>query len=347
MSIWGMPRSPRWRFTLLDANLRERNLLTSVREGDMELSADSRLGGSGKITIGDTETVNWLSDRVRIFYDPGIPGVTGWAVATFMFASPTLKVDDGKQFFEVDLLPLTTIVDGYSLERRLVADKGVNIIRLVEQLLRECSVTNIAVTPSARVLTDTITFKPGDSYLTVINTLLDAVGYWGLWVDALGQFRLEPYTLPGERAVQFEFVRGKHSIHAAKWEREHDIASVPNKYIVVGHGTDEKPPLVGVATDENPNSPYSVQARGRVITKADTGVEGADQTVFDRLAAKRLIAAQSVVAKLTVSHAIVPIQLRELVLFVDTGISVRATVQRMRFRFTDDSLCEASWREVR
>lgn len=347
MTVYSGPRKPRWVFELLDSEDNPIDLLDGVTGGGVSVVAASRLGGSGSLTVDDRgQNIDWLSNRVRVTYNPGISGVAAWPVATMLFTSPTLRVVDGLQSYSVDLLSKLAVIDEDTVDGVYSLEAGTPIIAAVVELIQSAGESRISVTPSDATLRNSIVFDAAESKLTIINTLLEAAGYWSLWCDGGGQFRVEPYVAPRDRAVSFVFAAGEASIHKPVWEREQDLASVPNKFQVVGEGSETDAPLVGVAVNEDPDSIFSIPSRGRTITASETGVEGADQAVFDQLAQRRLLDAMSPVARLKASHAIVPLEPNQVVAFRPKGFSVLASVQRMDFSFEFDAQCDAEWREL-
>lgn len=350
MVAWHGPRRPRWSFRLLDRSDWDLGELdgVSTEVGQVELRALSRLGGSGSLTIADRgQAIDWMTHRVQAIYDPGISGAAAWPVATMLLSSPIERHTEAGREFEVGLLPKTAVVDEDSVESMYSLAAGTPIIATVVQLIQSTGESRIAVTPSGATLSNAQVWEAGTSKLTIVNDLLTAAGYWSLWCDGGGQFRVEPYRLPSERAVAFDFAAGTTSIHRPTWSREQDHSSVPNRFVVIGQGSDEAPPLVGVAENDDPASPYSFQARGRWITATEEGVEGDSQTVFDLLARRRLLDAMSPVAKLDVEHAIVPLEPNQLVLFrPSVGAPRLATIQGMTIGFGYDAHCAAEWREI-
>lgn len=334
----------RWEHTLLDDTDTPLRVLQHVTGGDCEIVAQSPLGGSGVLTLDDGDNIDWMRHRVQSVY---INGAERWAVGTFLFASPREQHTATGINYEVVLLTKMNIIDEDSIEARLSLPENEPIIPAVVALIESTGETRIAVTGSTATLRTALTFEPGTSKLAIINELLEAAGYWSLWCDGTGMFRVEPYVDPEKRAPVIEFEHGETSIHAAEWEHEQDHTKVPNRFITVGRGDEETPALVGIATNENPDSPYSYQARGRWITAQETGVEGADQTVFDELAARRLRDAMHPVSRLTVTHGMVQLNPNDVVGFTpEDGQRRLATVQRMRIRYQFDTDIEAEWRQV-
>lgn len=335
-------RKPRWKVWLLDEFDNRVRLLRSVEGGAVSVVAQSRLGGSGDLTL--VEAVDWLSARCQIVYDPGT-GDAEWPVATMLFTSPETTYAGTRTVYDVQLLSKMSVVDEDTVESTFSLPAGVNIIDTVVSLIQSTGETRVAVTPSSATLTNPQMWDAGESKLTIINDLLQAAGYWTLWCDGAGLFRVEPWQSPADRVVSWVFETGETSIVEAGHTFTQDMSSVPNKVVVVGEGDGDNPPLVGVATNENPESMFSYQSRGRWITSTETGVEADSQTVIDQIAQRRLLDAMSPVGRIKVSHGVVPLEPDQLVMFRD-GDTLRATVQRMSFRLESGAQCAAEWRLV-
>lgn len=341
------PRRPSWEYLLLNDLDIPIRALDGVTGGSVEVSATTRLGGSARLTLDDRgQGIDWMRHRLQIRYNPGIRGVDPWPVGTYLFTSPSMTRHDDRITYQVDLLSKLAILDEDTVEDRYSLAAATPIIPTVVSLIESTGETRVAVTESEATLSGALMWEAGTPRLTIINDLLQAAGYWALWVDGAGQYRVEPYTAPGDRATVWEFAAGETAIHEPGWSREQDLSTVPNRAVIVGQGTDDTPPLVGVATNENPESPYSYQARGRWITRTETGVEAADQAVIDQLAQRRLVDAMSPVAKLSVSHAIVPLSPNDVVDFQSGAHQARATVQQMTLDLNFDGQCRAEWREL-
>lgn len=334
----------RWSFELLDSEDRPLGELDGVTGGDAEIVAQSVLGGSGKLTLDHRRDIDWMSHRVRATYHSG---TDSWPVGTYLLTSPTENHTAFGVSYDVGLLTKMNVISEDTVEDRYSLPAGTLVVPTVVALIESTGETRIAVTDSESELTAGLTWEAGTSKLTIINDLLQAAGYWSLWCDGSGLFRVEPYADPASRPVSFEFAHGEQSLHFPEWGREQNHTSVPNRFVAIGQGDEENPPLVGVATNEDPSSPYSYQARGRWITATEEGVEGDTQNVFDRYAARKLQDAMNPVARLTVTHAMLDLNPNALVAFTpEDGVRRLATVQRMSMDFTFDTDIRAEWREV-
>ena len=344
MSLTGA-RKPRWSYMLLNSEDEPLGALDGVSGGSLEVNANSRLGGSASLTIDERgQGIDWLTHRVKVTYDPGT-GDDAWGMGVWQFTSPTTTTDDAVTTHSVELLSKMAAIDEDSVADRYSLAAGTQIIPAVLTLIRSTGETRIAATDSDATLTNPMVWEAAESKLTIINDLLEAAGYWSLWCDGEGQFRVEPYTPPGDRPTSWVFEAGEAAIHESGWSREQDLSAIPNRFVVVGQGDEETPALVGVAQNDDPESPFSTVSRGRVITRSEEGVEGTQQ-VLDQLAERRLRDAMSPVASLNVTHAILPLDPNDVVDFFARGHSARATVQKMTYQMSFEGQCVAEWREL-
>lgn len=335
----------RWTFELLDSEDRPIGELDGVGGGNAEIVAQAPLGGAGRMVIDGQQNIDWASNRVRAWYHQD---ETQWPVGTYLFASPTEQHSDlGVTTFDVGLLTKMNVPAEDKVATRFSVAAGSAIIPTAVNVLTSTGETRIAVTASSAVLTSALTWPAGTSKLEIINDLLQAAGYWSLWCDGWGQFRIEPYVDPKNRGVAYKFEHGPRSLHFADWSREQNMADVPNRFLAIGRGDDENPPLIGIAKNDNPASPFSYQARGRWITATEEGVEAESQQVIDQYAARKLLDGMDPVARMRISHAMLNLNPNDLVEFIaEDGVTRLATVQRMAMTFTPFTDIDAEWRQV-
>mgnify|MGYP000902892572 CR=1 FL=1 len=330
---------------LLDEQDQEIRVLDGVMGGSVSLSATTRLRASGQLSIQETgEEIDWLSHRVRIDYEP--VGMEPWSLGVFLLSSPQDSHSESGTSWDVDLLGKLAVLDGDSIEQTLAVPAGTNLVEAAHQLIRDAGETRVAVTPSTATSASEMVWDPGTSVLTVVNELLDAAGYWACFTDGAGVVHLEPYVRPAARARTFNFVEGETAIHSAEWTREQDLAAVPNRVLLVGQGDQDRPALVGVATNEDPQSRFSRQRRGRWITVSETGVEAADQATITAKARRKLIEASTPQAKLQVSHMPIPVAPNHAGIFRSQGADSRVVLQSIEYQLDPTALVKSTLIEV-
>lgn len=336
-------REPRWVFTHLNKHDEPLGELAGVRGGGIKIQPLTVLGTSGDMILDDLgQDINFLTDRVRCEYDPG----TGerWAFGTFMMRTSKKQHYDTHASYDVQLISkLQTLVEK-ELDLGYTIPAGKNIVEAIVELIEGAGESRIAATESNAVLANPLTFTD-ETVLEAVNKLAEAANFWAPWVDGLGQFRVEPYSDPADRAIVYEFVEGAAAVHFPEWGREQDLASVPNVVKVRRLGSDSEPGLQGVAVNSDPESPFSTVSRGFEVTRSYEA-EAADQATLNNLAKRYLLLNQSPVAKIEVTHAVLPLEQNQRVRFVDKGYDRTATIRNMSFTFDDFTHCKAEWIEV-
>lgn len=131
--------------------------------------------------------------------------------------------------------------------------------------------------PSAYEISTDHTFESSDTFLTIINWLLDAAGYGSLQVDANGTAIMEPYVEPTERSTSMVFANDSKSILYPQLTQKNDWREAPNK--VVMNFSNEEESLHAVAMNEDPDSPASTASRRRykVLTEDVSELSGKTQ----------------------------------------------------------------------
>lgn len=248
--------------------------------------------------------------------------------------------------WSVDLSSPLAVPDTDCVDSTFTVKAGSNLVGMAADILYETGLERLSVTPSSAVATSDMIYDPGKSKLTIVNELLSAAGYWSAHPDGVGQVHLDPYTRPAARSVVYDFHEGARAIHLPEWEREQDIAAVPNKVVFVSQGSADKAGLVGVAVNDDPSSPYSYPSRGRWVVETRTGVEAADQESITAQARRRLIDVSTPSAAMTLQHMPVPIQPNQVVSFTSQGHAAKGVVKEIEYTLDPTALVKTKLLEV-
>ncbi len=328
---------------LLDSNEREKGRLDGVEGGEVSMSAGSRLRTSGTLNLVDRgQEIDWAKDRVKIVYK--LASGESWPLGVFLFASPKLSYSEGGSSLQVELISKLSLLDGDAFVAAYQTVPSNHPLAHVRHLLTDVSPVNIS--DGGPMLSSSMVWDAGTPKLTAINDILQAIGFWSLTVGASGAFEASPYVEPLRRAKVWDFVEGQNAIHLADFTREQDLAAIPNRYICVSQGSGDKAGFVGYAENRDPASPASYQARGRWVSKVETGVEAANQQVITDLAKRRLAAASGAVGKIEIQHLPLPLAPNDLVGYRSGGVSVLATVQETRIQLEPTALQTTTLKEV-
>ena len=327
---------------------------TNVTGGSVELSAftDTKASCSFDFLGGELPDTR---DLVRIYYsfvdDAGETAET--AIGTFFveYGGTTYESANGA-------LLAKGKVDGSSVLSALIARKlgapytvaaGTDNVDAAVELVESIGLLTNSPTSAGASTTAAHTFKPGDSYLTVVNWLLTNAGYQAAYPDALGRVIIEKYVAPEKRDTVATFRDDSRSIMLAEVVQENDWQSTPNVARLSYAGDDES--LYAVARCVS-GSKSSLEARGgRELTFVDdvTELEGATQADrianLEAMARKRLLDQSAEIETLKLTHAFIDGMLPNDAIAVEySGASWRGNVTNMDIRLEPSTPCETQLR---
>lgn len=339
------PVDPVW--TLVDTVQEEAsaNDLDGVTGGSLDFVANASIKGGGSITIVDRgQDIDWLNDRIKIYYT--VDGYGETALGVFLFSEAPESWSDTGRTYAVKLLDKNTILDQDAVEENTLVASGTVV---TDQVATYLSNQNQAVTPSTATLAGPQTWEPGTSYLRIINDLLATIGYFSMFPNGDGQFIVKPYVLPASRPIVWEFLDGENCIYIPDFTNDVDLFSIPNRFIAVGQGDGDTAALVSTYTNTDPDSPYSTVSRGRTIVAVETGIEAADQTTLDNYARRRLVELTSPTQSIEIQHAYVPgLTVNDAVWFRSqtAGIDARHVVTKTVIPLDPTALCTTTLQKV-
>lgn len=345
MSLTGNRRE-RIRVELLNKEEQSLGYLDGITKGSLTWNANATLPGGGEISvIGRGQLINTSRDRLRVWWE--LDDEEPWAMGVYVISAPATQYSADGTSFDLNLIDKLTVINDDTLTETLQYAAGFNVVTAVVQQIQATGETSIAATGSATVLSNAMTWSPGTSRLQVINDLLSVAGYWSLWTDRLGQFRVEPYLTPADRPVVYAFEEGATSIHTADWEYELPLWEATNTVVFISQADDNDQTFSAYAIDDNPDSPTSTVSMGRVLNPiVEENVEAATQADLQMQANRKLIDNSNVVGKLSVEHAPIPLWYNDAVQFVSQGMNTKATVVKMKLNLEAGSLVRAEWRQA-
>ena len=353
-------RDPDYTYLLLDENDQIIKQLDTSMDGDIELSANTQLRAGGKVRVNVTQNPNidWGRQRLRIEHiistsNPDDP--VWWPIGVFLFESPKIQHYENADIAEVELLSKLTLLSEDAIDETFSATTNDLITDKVVALIQSVGETNFYVEPSTRKFGVAFSREAGTSKLQVINDMLELINYWSLNVDGTGRLYALPYVEPAARGVVWEFDEEADAFHLPDFPWEQNTNGVPNKYIVGTAGTDEKAGLVAIATNTNPDSPFSYAARGnRWITASDMDLEFATVVEGLDIAQRRLTAASSPDSTFELTHAPIPAAPNDVIRFRTvrddedsiTLFDTRAAFQKIKYTLSPTALCTSSFKGV-
>lgn len=340
-------RSTRFYLDILDSNDSPIGRLDGVTDGKLDWLSTAVVKGAGQISVTDVDQeINWLTARLKPWML--IEGLPAQPLGIFLASEAPESWNAGRSW-SVKLLDKTTILDQDTVNATYGLASGTVATTAIIALIESAGITNHAVTASAKTLDGDLVWSVGTSKLRIINDLLDLINYFSLFANFEGQVVAQPYIVPANRPLFYEFIDGSSSIYEPSFNRDNDIWSVPNRVTLIGVGDGTTAALTSTIDNTDPLSPYSIANRGRVIGHTESGIEAVDQTALDTLAQKRLIELTSPTAGVEIAHAPVPgLAVNQAAQFRRTlaGIDARHVVFKTAITLKGDALALTTLREV-
>lgn len=232
----------------------------------MNETAEIKTSLSGSFAVNGA--VDWLTDQLRP--ELVIDGIRH-PLGIFLPATVTPIEDESSASVQVEAFDRCWLVrDNYTETIRHFA-AGSNYIDTVQQLLTECGIAAMIVTPSAATLSeDREDWDIGTSLLQIVNDLLREINYNELWFNAQGSAIVEPSSVPTAANIDHTLDGDTVlSMLLPQIRRETDIYQTPNVFTCVVSNPDKSGPMVATSVNDNPQSPLSISRRGRRIVKIE------------------------------------------------------------------------------
>lgn len=341
-------RQESWHLDLLNLKDTSLGVLDGVTEGSFTFNSNATIRGGGSINYAGP-AVDWLRHRIQPWYSLTAGGQSmEWPIGIFIPASPSTQYGIAGRAGSIELYDKTHILDQDRVEKTFVASAGTTATTLVRSIITGAGEKKIALTDSTATLRKAIAWEAGTSKLQIVNDLLDSINYFSIWCDGYGAFRADPYDSPASRMNQFGFVDDSKGIYLPDFTHTADAFDVPNKVLCIAQGDGDSPALTAVATNTDPNNPYSQPYRGRWIVRVEESVEASNQTILNGIANRFLSEGQQVGSTYQIKHAPIDLRPNDAVGFRrdSEDIDIKATVESIEYSMEPGSLCSTTIREV-
>jgi len=326
-------REESWRYDLLNLQDQKIGQLDGVTGATFEWSIFTDIRTSGSMDCVDPD-IDWLSVRVQPWATVVAAGMElSWPVGVFIPATPGTQYSGAGKSQAIDLYDKLQILVDDKVENTYSVAAGTVVTTFIKTMLAGVGEVRDAITPSAATLRTSMVWEADTTKLKIINDLLASINYFSLWVDGYGVFQGAPYVEPGSRGISWIFADGAQCIYSSDFFHNNDGFLVPNKVSLISTSDGETAALTAQATNENPESDYSYQKRGRWITTTEKDIEASDQSTLNLMAQRRLIELSDVSSTYDISHALIPLDLNAAVKFIRSteGILETAVIQKMSF----------------
>lgn len=263
-----------------------------ITGGSVNRSLDGLLQSA---TIDCTDYPQDKERYVRVYLDALQSGSGAHeAIFTGLAVSPDRDIRGSWSENTVQCYSVLKAADDVILARGYYAPAGVNCERVFKELLAPvpAPVEFLVDVPS---LSYSLVAESGETNLTMVEKILTAIG-WNMRIFGDGRIRFEPY---GTESVitfgplEYDIIENSISV-------EYDWFRCPNVFMVSSNG------ITAIARDTDPNSPLSIQNRGREVWMYENGVALQEGESITAYAYRRLAEEQQTVVTARYDRRFVP-----------------------------------------
>jgi len=227
--------------------------------------------------IGITSLPSEGETWVRIYLAAMQDGtVTREALFTGLLQAPTTDWDGRRESHQAELYSVLKPADDILLPRGWYALAGSDGARLAAELL-DAGPAPVTYEEGSPRLASHMIAEAHETNLSMARKLVDAIG-WRIRLSGDGQISIEPRAT--RTAAMFD-PNGNDVVELAITDQR-DWYSCPNVFRAQINN------LVAVATDDDPDSPFSTVSRGREIWKEDDAIALNDGESIEEYAIRRL-----------------------------------------------------------
>ncbi|WP_053957170.1 hypothetical protein [Inediibacterium massiliense] len=299
-------RNIKFEYNLLDKNDIYKKTLDTVKSCRVSYSSLGQLKSSASIKMKEDQTVDYLSDRIQPFvvFLRGKKKIK-FPLGIFLLNSPKRKDENNTIYREIECYSKLQILIQDKFGERYFIPKGTNYITAIAQIIASTGETKINLVPKNAVLQTDKEFDIEKSKLEIVNELLKEINYYSLRVDEEGYFVSNPYVLPVDRTIEYEYVDNELSVIGEGATEELDLFNVPNVFVRYVNNP-ERPDMRSEYINDNKSSITSTVSRGMRIVDMKAINDIASQSDLDDLTRRDAYNASQVYGHVTFETAIMP-----------------------------------------
>lgn len=297
--------------------------------GTITRNDDTRIKESAEAVI--TTDYDFGPDLVRVYLEAAWADgtTTDVVLGTFLPVVPSRSITAGSSQYSVKMYGrLQELLDD-SYSAPVTVASGSNAVSVARGVCEQSGLTVISddsdyVTTNVRAYgigANQNNSEVGDTKLDMVNDLLDLAGFRAAYTDPMGRVRFTKYRDLSQIGSSWEFHEGTNAKFEAAMDEEFDYTNAANHVVVRYGSVDTGGVVVGEAYDTDPNSDFSTVSRGRVITRSYTynelppGNSNSERQTYANARAQSLLStAQSVIRRVTFTHAYAPVTVNDAIL---------------------------------
>lgn len=268
------------------------------QDGSVERVMAATIHGTCKISL--SKAINWGNQLVRL-YMTVYNETEGRKIplGVFTLTSPEISTGDVPPTYECTGYDRLYFL-GRQVGNTYYVPVNVSYLSAIRSALKAAGLTGIlldgsaadkklpvaAVWPLVRTADDTSGDSTPVTWLRIINDLLKAIGYRGLYCDEQGLYRSEPYADPSTRPPEYTFttVTAKNPIISEQRTYSHDLHEVPNRWVFIQQNRDPAANIQvvgdGIYVVENKYDGITSQSHRGLVYPSVIMVDAADQATL-------------------------------------------------------------------
>lgn len=285
-----------------------------VESADISIDFEMDIISACNFSIKHLSDINYLTDLIKPWYCIIVDGITyEIPLGHYMLLSPTKNANSGL---------VSRNISGYDLLKALDQDKtivsatfseGSNVVDTIETLIDGVGTwVKYNIEPSNEVLAEDVSYELGKSKLFIINSLLNMINYYPLWVNGNGVYRGIPWT-PTPNTVH-TFIDNETSLYEDNVNLTIDYSEMYNRVVIITNQLEEDTePLYKALTFENEgleDHSFSYTSIGRYVTKIFES-EAVSQDYVDLRASRELRKMLEIEEAVNYKHAFITSRLND------------------------------------
>lgn len=216
------------------------------------------------------------------------------AVFTGLACSPSIKRDGNIKEIPLECYSVLKPADDVMLQRGWYIAAGMNGAQMAASMLQEVIPAPVIVEGSSPALQQAIIAEDGETVLSMVDKILDAIG-WQLHIDGMGTVTLR--EISDEPVATFGT---DYDIVETEIQIEQDWFDCPNVFRAVSDD------MTAIARDDSESSPLSTVTRGREIWMEETNCDMNDGESIEEYSIRRLREEQQKSTRITYNRRFHP-----------------------------------------
>ena len=312
MPDWTASMQQTYEYYVVDPGTwRDKKRLDNVKSCSIQRDSESDTLGSATIDI--TESVGEC--YIRVYLVTIQNGLTErFPLGTYLVQTPSSSFDGKTRSVSMDAYtPLLELKENHPPIGYFVP-KDSNIMATAYQLVDSNTRAPVAAVTSSDNLYYDFIADADETWFTYIRDLIANAKY-SFDLDEMGRVLFSPKQDTASLQSVWTYDDGNSSILYPEFNMDHDLYNIPNVVEVVHSKGSER--HYAIVKNEDPDSPTSIQNRGRTITHrvVDPDLNGGDPTAaqVEEYARQLLEALSTIEYTVSYSHAYCPVRVGDCV----------------------------------